>query len=164
MAIGICSRQPSSIQCQLQAATTSIQSGIYPPLASLSSFSEWTYHFERGSTVWPSHCLTYSGYTTSWTTEDLGSIPETDNRCFSSPKGRPHLQTHPASYPLLTKCASSWPKDGRRMKLNSYLHTFHSFSSLSYNRSKASSKASSSHSAIQSFLLQMRVSSPFLNL
>jgi hypothetical protein len=38
----------------------------------------------------------------------------------------------------------------------------HSFSSLSYDRSKASSKASSPHSAIQSFLLQMRVSSPFL--
>ena len=38
----------------------------------------------------------------------------------------------------------------------------HSHSSLSYDRSKASSKASSSHSAIQSFLLQMRVSSPFL--
>ena len=39
---------------------------------------------------------------------------------------------------------------------------FISFSSLSYDRSKASSKASSPHSAIQSFLLQMRVSSPFL--
>ena len=38
----------------------------------------------------------------------------------------------------------------------------HSFSSLSYDRSKASSKASSPHSAIQSFLLQMRVSSPSL--
>ena len=38
----------------------------------------------------------------------------------------------------------------------------HSFSSLFYDRSKASSKASSPHSAIQSFLLQMRVSSPFL--
>jgi hypothetical protein len=40
----------------------------------------------------------------------------------------------------------------------------HSFSSLSYDRSKASSKASSPHSAIQSFLLQMRVSSPFLKI
>jgi hypothetical protein len=38
----------------------------------------------------------------------------------------------------------------------------HSFSSLSYDRSKASSKASCPHSAIQSFLFQMRVSSPFL--
>jgi hypothetical protein len=37
----------------------------------------------------------------------------------------------------------------------------HSFSSLSYDRSKASSKAKSPHSAIQSFLFQMRVSSPF---
>ena len=40
--------------------------------------------------------------------------------------------------------------------------SIHSFSSLSYDKSKASSKASSPHSAIQSFLLQMRVSSPFL--
>jgi hypothetical protein len=39
---------------------------------------------------------------------------------------------------------------------------FISFSSLSYDRSKTSSKASSPHSAIQSFLFQMRVSSPFL--
>jgi hypothetical protein len=39
---------------------------------------------------------------------------------------------------------------------------FHSFSSLSYDRSKASSKASSPHSAIKSFVFQMRVSSPFL--
>jgi len=38
----------------------------------------------------------------------------------------------------------------------------HLFSSMSYDRSKASSKASSPHSAIQSFLSQMRVSSPFL--
>ena len=38
----------------------------------------------------------------------------------------------------------------------------HSFSSLSYDRSKASSKTSSPHSAIQSFLLQMTVSSPLL--
>jgi len=43
--------------------------------------------------------------------------------------------------------------------LMSYIH---SFSSLSYDRSKASSKASSPHRAIQSFLFQMRVSSPFL--
>jgi hypothetical protein len=45
-----------------------------------------------------------------------------------------------------------------------YLGTMfiHSFSSLSYDRSKASSKASSLHNAIQSFLFQMRVSSPFL--
>jgi hypothetical protein len=38
----------------------------------------------------------------------------------------------------------------------------YSFSSLSYDRSKASSKTSSPHSAIQSFLLQMIVSSSFL--
>ena len=44
-----------------------------------------------------------------------------------------------------------------------YIYTYiQSFSSLSFDRSKASSKASSPHSAIQSFLFQMRVSSPFL--
>jgi len=43
------------------------------------------------------------------------------------------------------------------------INVIHSFSSLSYDRSKASSKTSSPHSAIQSFLFQMRVSSPFLN-
>ena len=34
--------------------------------------------------------------------------------------------------------------------------------SVSYDRSKASSKTSCPHSAIQSFLLQMRISSPFV--
>jgi hypothetical protein len=38
----------------------------------------------------------------------------------------------------------------------------HPFSSLSYDRFKASSKASSPHSTIYSFLFQMRVSFPFL--
>jgi hypothetical protein len=42
------------------------------------------------------------------------------------------------------------------------LTLIHSFSSLSYDTSKASSKASSPHNAIQRFLFQMRVSSPFL--
>ena len=46
--------------------------------------------------------------------------------------------------------------------LSAFKNHHHSFSSLSYDRSKASSKASSPHSAIQSFLFQMRVSSPFL--
>ena len=43
-----------------------------------------------------------------------------------------------------------------------YFNTSFSFSSLSYDRSKASSKASSPHNAIQSFLFQMKASSPFL--
>jgi hypothetical protein len=42
------------------------------------------------------------------------------------------------------------------------LELVHSFSSLSYDRSKTSSKASSPYSAIQSFLLQMRLSFAFL--
>jgi hypothetical protein len=53
--------------------------------------------------------------------------------------------------------------DARKVWIN-WMESFaiHSFSSLSYDRSKASSKASSPHSAIQCFLLQMRVTSPFL--
>jgi hypothetical protein len=39
----------------------------------------------------------------------------------------------------------------------------YSFSSLSHDKSKASSKARYPHCTIWSFLLQMRVSSPFLN-
>ena len=49
-----------------------------------------------------------------------------------------------------------------KLHFSSTFPNIHSFSSLSYDRSKASSKASSPHSAIQSFLFQMRVSSPFL--
>jgi hypothetical protein len=40
--------------------------------------------------------------------------------------------------------------------------SIHSFSNLSYERYKTSSKASSPHSAVQIFLFQMRVPSPFL--
>ena len=53
------------------------------------------------------------------------------------------------------------PDDGQSI-CSKHVEFFHSFSSLSYDRSKASSKASSPHSAIQSFLLQMRASSSFL--
>ena len=42
-------------------------------------------------------------------------------------------------------------------QVKKYWEFINSLSSLSYDRSKASSKASSQHSAIQSFLLQMRV-------
>jgi len=48
------------------------------------------------------------------------------------------------------------------VRYSAHFYTCHSFSSLSYDTSKASSKASSPHSAIQNFLFQMRVSSPFL--
>ena len=43
-----------------------------------------------------------------------------------------------------------------------YIHCIHSFSNLSDDRSNASSKTMPPHSAIQNFLLQMRVSSPVL--
>jgi hypothetical protein len=52
----------------------------------------------------------------------------------------------------------SYPAIEQFFQFSSFIHP----SSLSYDRYKASSKASSLHSAIQSFLLQIRVSSPFL--
>ena len=51
------------------------------------------------------------------------------------------------------------------LSLSIYIYIYiyiYLFSSPSYDRSKASSKASSKYSAIQSFLLQIRVSCPFL--
>ena len=52
-------------------------------------------------------------------------------------------------------------KDDRRL-CNNYRPIIHSFSILSDDRSKASSKTMPPHSAIQSLLLQMRISSPVL--
>ena len=50
---------------------------------------------------------------------------------------------------------------GTNLSLNMiFTPRVHSFSILSQDRSKASSKTMPPHSAIQSFLLQMRVSSP----
>ena len=51
------------------------------------------------------------------------------------------------------------PQTARPLRLALSLN---SFSSLSYDRSKASSKASSPYSAIKSVFFQMRASSPFL--
>ena len=48
------------------------------------------------------------------------------------------------------------------MGISYFISFIHSFSILSDDRSKASSKTMPPHSAIQSFLLQMRVSSPVL--
>ena len=49
------------------------------------------------------------------------------------------------------------------MYVHIYIYIYiHSFTSLSYDRSKTSSKASCPHSAIYCFLLQIRASSPFL--
>ena len=57
----------------------------------------------------------------------------------------------------------TYNRNESRSFLLTLAHIFiHSLSSLSCDRSKASSKASSPHSAIQSFLFQVRVSSPFL--
>jgi hypothetical protein len=71
-------------------------------------------------------------------------------------------------YYYFCKCALlKWGKTFQNMfsfvrtKSLHFIHT-HLLSSLSYDRSKVFSKASSPHSAILSFLLQMRVSSPFL--
>jgi hypothetical protein len=68
------------------------------------------------------------------------------------------------SVALYVHCLSCSPCHKTQISFPDQSSSFiHSFSSLSYDRSKASSKAGCPHSAIQSFLLQMRVSSPFLN-
>jgi len=78
-----------------------------------------------------------------------GFSQDFDIACVSSAS----KSVHTASSPIYT-----W-------KLQSYSDVLlFSFSSLSYDRSKASSTAISPHSAIQSFLFQMRVSSPFLKI
>jgi hypothetical protein len=53
-------------------------------------------------------------------------------------------------------------KEGRDKEMQRVKNIIHSFSILSDNRSKASSKTIPPHSAIWSFLLQMTVSSPVL--
>ena len=81
-------------------------------------------------------------------------------------KSRPHRDLIPglsSPYRVAVPSELFWPKKTNyfyAIPVN-FIHSF-SFSSLSYDRSKASSKASFPHSAIQSFLLQMRVSSSFL--
>ena len=80
-----------------------------------------------------------------------------------------HTSMSPAGFelniPARRRRQNQWHQD-RQWFINEFIvfetMFIHSFSSLSYDRSKASSKASSPHSAIQSFLLQMRLSSPFL--
>ena len=114
---------------------------------------------------------------------NLGSIPGTDKiflswlkvqTVFGTPK-QPHIHWAPVPLfrgkkpgsedhylpPSSTEVKNEWSYT--YIYIYSFIHSFiHSFSSLPYDRSKASSKASSPHSAIQSFLFQMRVSSPFL--
>jgi hypothetical protein len=67
---------------------------------------------------------------------------------------------------LSTVITVTWRRQDRQMtkRLVCGIYEIHSYSiyCLSYERSKASSKAISLHSAIQIFLLQMRISSPFL--
>ena len=79
-----------------------------------------------------------------------------------------HL-TRPKTYrdadkPLALPTSSCILFDGQNISFDaSLVHSFiHSFSILSDDRSKASSKMIPPHSAIQSFLLQMRVYSPVL--
>ena len=63
---------------------------------------------------------------------------------------------------LIQVCITLLYKQQNRLKIWWMLFIIHSFSSLSDNRSKAYSKTMPLHSAIQRFLLQMRVSSPVL--
>jgi hypothetical protein len=59
---------------------------------------------------------------------------------------------------LLRQPSGSLYKSSWNKRKSTFIHLV-----VCYDRSKASSKAGSPHSAIQSFLPQMRVSSPFLN-
>jgi len=78
------------------------------------------------------------------------------------------LPTHPWHQPAATsvdiirscKYSQMLLMMGEDIARNIQSWLIHSFSSLSYDRSIVSSKASSPHSAILSFLLQIRISSP----
>ena len=74
-----------------------------------------------------------------------------------------------SSFPKIFRGNSNFHPNLTRIKGTSHRQAFtfmvifiYSFSSLSYDRSKASSKARSPRSTIYSFLLQSTVSSPFL--
>jgi hypothetical protein len=76
--------------------------------------------------------------------------------------GRTHARIHTLYWQFRRQEGSyfwNYASCGRDHNIHSFIQ---SFSRLSYNRSKASSKASSPQSAIQSFLLQMRVPSHLL--
>jgi hypothetical protein len=82
--------------------------------------------------------------------------------CFSAPlQANVGLLIFEVSRLHVTTNHSWWSARRRDIYLTTH-NTHISFSSLSYDRSKACTKVSSLHSAIHSFLFQMRVSSPFL--
>jgi hypothetical protein len=95
-------------------------------------------------------------------------LPRNGYRVFPGGKERPGHDADPSppssAEVLEEQSYNSTPPMARTACTREHFTFFftYSFSSLSYDRSKASSKASSPHSAIQSFLSQMRVSSPFL--
>ena len=64
-----------------------------------------------------------------------------------------HTQYERVSSKFITQYSQTWLQ---------FIHMHHSFNILSDDRSKAYSKTMPPRSAIQSFLLQMRVSSPVL--
>jgi low temperature requirement protein LtrA len=113
--------------------------------------------------------------TRSWTHSCSPASPQPNHYTTSNTQLSPHSMEQ-QWLPFILLFRAYWVFTGRYIihwcnskmetRVHAYIHTythvFISFSSLSYDRSIASSKASSPHSAIQSFLFQMRVSSPFL--
>jgi len=94
----------------------------------------------------------------SWTRSHRAHmIPQDINNCINRTEMHVHSVPNKLTHPI-----HLMPFFPRTVAVFTRCFYFHSFSSLSYDRSKASSKANSLHSAIRSFLLQMRVSSPFL--
>ena len=102
------------------------------------------------------------------------SVPQVHHQESSYSCSHNHWFSQTEPMVVLNSCTNS-PDDGpvspKHVEIQQYtnkmvtwvgFHSIRSFISLSYDRSKASSKASSPHSAIQSFLFQMKVSSPFL--
>jgi hypothetical protein len=104
---------------------------------------KWT-PLERNSATWPKY--KYQFCTNWFVVAYLGSVSEV-----------PVFKLDPKTGSVDVFSSSSSNPFQRNADTDSF-----SFSSLSYDRSKASSKVSSPHSAIQSFLFQMRLSSPFL--
>ena len=94
----------------------------------------------------------------------LCSVPQVTLAVFIPYSLSPNTKsTTQPSHSLRTICSGLSPPNNFKAstKLKSY-YVYSSFNNLSDDRSKASSKTMPPHSAIQSFLLQMRVSSPVL--
>jgi hypothetical protein len=110
--------------------------------------------------------LTLSGFRRPPARSLLTEVERVQIRYFSSPRVDKYFNSKIRWRYLQTLTEiSGVTKSDFRFDIHMSVHrnsSFISFSSLSYDRFKTSSKASSPHRAIQSFLFQMRISSSFL--